>query len=487
MFRKTKPKPPKLHEATEAEENEEFAFQVLPDIYAPQHNKRLPRGTAPCLGERVPLTAADKKKVNKASIGLPVARTFKLFAGNCAPFILERCVPVEEALSHPPTYVPHRSLLNTRSPHDRLAPRVQQQRNSLGGTTLFSATDQQENLAIPPPPLDLLRSLQNRQVFNVVSSPLIPYVRRSTLQPSQIVRIYTWLDHVEVDVDTPTAAEAESSNLVSDSNIDEEVLNLDHVTNVEKPITAEPESSNLVSDPAIHEEVLVLDHVDTPIAAEPEYPNLVSESGIDEAAWALDLVDTPIAAERDSPNIVSDSVIDEEALALDHVATPIAAEQESPNLVSESAIDEEGWELVDEEELWEFIEQSCRQRKSRLRQIPNTMSTEINNTVHGTKNSRPSGSYLRASEGNTRTTTNTIKDHPGTLARRPKSMPSGSQLPPCWKDEMDAFICHMEAQCEFNPKSIVKALKQRFAELREVSASYPILALAIYAENPHST
>ena len=34
---------------------------------------------------------------------------------------------------------------------------------------------------------------------------------------------------------------------------------------------------------------------------------------------------------------------------------------------------------------------------------------------------------------------------------------------------MDEMICHMEAQCQYSTRAIVKALKQRFGDLRDVS------------------
>ena len=147
---------------------------------------------------------------------------------------------------------------------------------------------------------------------------------------------------------------------------------------------------------------------------------------------------------------------------LDQITSPITIEPEFSEFSSDLALDEEVWDL---------IERSARQRKSPLRQMPD-MSTEANDTsVRGSNSTRPSGSYSHPGENYTRSTINPIKDHPGTAARRPKSMPSGSQLPSCWNDEMDGFICHMEAQTEFSIKSIARALKQRFAELREVSIS----------------
>ncbi|KAF6219772.1 hypothetical protein HO133_003597 [Letharia lupina] len=333
---------PKFHEATDIEENEEFSWPgALADVFAPQHNKRVAENTA-SLGKRVPLTAADKKKIDKESIGLPIPRTLKLFTYNCRPFILEDTIPLEEYRErYPDQLVQIRidigsgPVFETRRSQLYSAPAVQQ-RTSLSGTTLHSTTKQQTFAALqelaPRPSEDF----QTRQISNNTASPVILHSHQNNIKPELLLKIYTWLDHVSIS------------------------------------IAAEPESLDSVSD------------------------------------------------------------------------------------------------LVIDEEVWELIERSARQRKSRLRQIPNTMSTEISNTsVRGSNNNRPSGSYRRPGEGNTHTATNLIKDHPGTSAREPKNMPSGSQLPSCWNDDMDEFICHMEAQCEFSTKSIVKALKHRFAGLRE--------------------
>ena len=306
---------PKFHEATDAEETEEFS--LLADVFAPQFLKRV-QGNSGCIGKRVHLTAADKKKVNKASIGLPIPRTLKLFIFNTRPFILEFTLPLEEFCKRYPGHLSHvrfnpefKSILPTRHSHSHSAPAVQQ-RISLSGDTLYSRDDQQIFAALPDLPPSPSEDPQNRQISS------------------------------DVDV----------------------------------PVPAEPEPSNLVSD------------------------------------------------------------------------------------------------LVIDEDVWDLIERSARQRKSRLRQLPNTMSIETNNTsIRGSNNTRLSVSYPRPGESS-HTSTNPIKDQPGTSARRPKSMPSGSQLPPCWNDEMDEFICHMEAQCEFSTRSMVRALKQRFAGLREVGALF---------------
>ena len=158
---------------------------------------------------------------------------------------------------------------------------------------------------------------------------------------------------------------------------------------------------------------------------------------------------------------------------LEDSSTPIATGPDSSSLATQLHYSDYLTGIVGNEDLWELIDRDCRQRKSRSRQLANTMSIEANdNSIRGSNNTRPSASYSnsRSGDSHTHTTANAIKDHPSTTARRPKSMPSGSQLPSCWNDDMDQFICHMEAQCEFSTRTIIKALKQRFAELREVSA-----------------
>lgn len=323
---------PKLHEATDAEEAEEFSW--LADVFAPQHKKRVPENTAR-LGKRVPLTAANKKEVNKASIGLPIARTLKLFTYNCRPFILEDTIPLEEFRERHLGQLIDISINRRSYTHSALAI---QQHTSLSGTTSYSRTDQQtfaalQNLA-PGPSKDL----RTRQITDNLASPVTLGSHLNNIKPELLVKVCTWLDQVNVA-----------------------------------------------------------------IAAEPESPNSLTDLSIDE-------------------------------------------------------------------DIWELIERSVRQRKSRLRQMPKTMSTVIYNaSVRGSNSSRPSESYPRPGESNIRTVTDQIKDHLGTSARRPKNMPSGSQLPSCWNDEMDEFICHMEAQCEFSTKSIVRALKNRFADLKEAS------------------
>lgn len=286
------------------------------------------------------LTAADKKQINKASIGLPVPRTLKLFIFNTRPFILQFTLPLEEFRKRYPGHLSHvrfspefPKILPIGRSRSHSAPAVQQ-RISLSGTTLHSRDDQQIFAALPDLPPSPSEDPQNHQISNDVASPVNLSPRLNNIEPE----LHACLDHFDV------------------------------------PVPAEPESSNLVSDLVIDEDVL------------------------------------------------------------------------------------------------DLIERSARQRKSRPRQLPDTMSTN-NNSIRGSNNTRLSVSYPRPGESS-HTTTNPIKDQPGTSARRPKSMPSGSQLPSCWNDEMDEFICHMEAQCEFSTRSMVRALKQRFAHLREVGAPF---------------
>ena len=345
---------PQIHEATDAEETEEFSLIGDADVYALQFNKRVPETR---LSKRVHITAADKKKVNKALISLPVPRTLKLFIYNTRPFILEFTSPVKEFCERYSASQLFNIILEASRLHSRSAPAVLQ-RTSLSGTTLNTVAHQQRFAALPSLPPDLSQNFQRSQISNDITSPVIHQPHHNNIEPELLEKVYNWLDHVN----TPIASEAESSNLVSDS-------------------------------------------VNIPIATDPGFSNFVPG-------------------------------------------------------------------FVISEDVWDLIEQTARQRKSRLRQMPNKMLTETNNTsLRGSNNTRPSGSFLRLGENHTRKTTNSIEDHPGTSFRRPKSMPSGSQLPPCWNDEMDEFICHMEAQCEFSIRSIVRALKQRFAVLREVSAS----------------
>ncbi len=321
---------PKIHEATDVEANEEFT--LLADTFAPPFIQRAPEGTAP-LGKRKHLTAADKRKVDKASIGLPVDRTLKLFTYNCNPFILEFTIPLEEFRKKSlgqPVNIPSHPGLNTISgptPAHVHSTSGVQQRISLGGTTLCSIVDQGPILApqdlVPGPAEDS----QNRQTSNEAALPVISNSYQTNVNLKLLAKVLTWLKDV-----------------------------------------------------------------------------------------------------------------------------------------------------IDEEE-WVLIERSARQRKSRVRQMPkNTMLTETNGASNrGSSNTRTSGSFLHPGESHTRTIVNLTKDHPCASVRRPKHMPSGSQLPSCWNDEMDQFICHMDAQGDFSTKSIVRALKQRFADLRDVSG--PVFSL----------
>ena len=297
------------------------------------------------------ITAADKKKVNKASISLPVPRTLKLSTINTRPFILESCIAIQEFRKRYPPSLLFDIILGARRLHSHSSPAVHQ-RDSLGGTTLHSVNRQQRIAAVSNLPPNLSQDLQHGRVANDTASPVI-HPHHNNIEPELLVRVYKWLDHVE------------------------------------------PEHSSLV-------------------------PRLVNTH--------------TAATEANFSNFNSGFVLSED--------------------------------------IWNLIERSARQRKSRLRQMPNKMLTENNNiTVRRSNNTRPSESSRRPSENHTRTTTNSIEDHPRTSVRRPKSMPSGSQLPPCWNEEMDGFICHMDAQCVYSIQSIVKALKQKFSLLREVGSS----------------
>ena len=306
----------------------------------------------------MPLTAADKKKVDKASIGLPIPGTLKLASGNGYPFILENCVPREAIRSNLGELINNRNdsglttVSEARRPRLTLTPlpltSAVQQRTSLGGTTLCSIAEQ-ATFTAPQESVQVTSEHRGDQPAPVNTPPQIRVSSHSSyLRPELALRINSWLEDIT-------------------------------------PIATEPDSSSL--------------------ATQLQYSDYLTDIDVNE-------------------------------------------------------------------DVWELIERDCRQRKSRSRQVPNTMSIEANNnSVRGSNNTRPSGSYSNShsSKSHTHTTANAIKDHSGTSARQPKSMPSGSQLPSCWNDDMDQFICHMEAQGEFSIRTIIKALKQRFTELREVS------------------
>ena len=343
---------PKFHEATEAEKNEEFELVV--EVFAPQHNKRVPRDVA-CLGKRTPLTTADKKVIEKHSIGLPVADTLKLSTLNCHPFILEGTIPLEDfqkrLIGLPITirYNPGFQVISEAQREDLHLTPALAQRISLGGTTLVSAANQEASTAhqdlLPSPSEDL----RNRVTSDHLTSLVIHNSHLSNKQHELVVRVCAWLDNVS----TPIATE----------------LDLD---------------------------------------SQLQYSQFISTLNFDE-------------------------------------------------------------------DIWDLIERDARQRKSPLRQKRNTMSIGTNdNSVRVSNSTRPSGTYQRPSEGHTRTTMHTIKDHPSSSVRRPKSMPSGSQMPTCWNDEMDKFICHLEAQGEFSTISVVLMLKKKFPELIDVST--PLLS-----------
>ena len=325
----------------------------------------------------MPLTAADKKVVNKASIGLPVLGTLKLASGNGYPFILENCVPREAILGNLGDFINNRNdsglttVPEARRPRLSLTPlpssSAVQQRNSLGGTTLCSVTEQATSAA-------------HRQSVQVTSEQ------------------------------ATSAALQQSVQVTSEQRGD-------HPAPVNNPLQIRVSSHSRYVGPELALRINTwLEDSSTPIATGPDSSSLATQLNYSEF--------------------------------LTHIG-------------------------VQDEDLWELIDRDCRQRKSRSRPLANTMSIEANdNSVRGSNNTRPSASYSNSHSGDshTHTTANAIKDHPGTTARRAKSMPSGSQLPSCWNDDMDQFICHMEAQCEFSTRTIIKALKQRFAELREVSA-----------------
>ena len=391
-----------MHKATYEEETEYLTYPGPADIFAPQHLERSEENRARP-NRRVALTAADKKKVNKDSIGLPVDRTLKLFAGNCQPFLIDYCIPVDEYRERYPDQL---KIVDWKFgvgpiyeiPRSHLAAfRAHQRRTSLSGTTLHSIAQLPSNQALPGLPPRTFEDLQNRQTSNTIASPVIVEPGLSNIPPDCLGNLNTWVDHASI----PAAADFE--------------FHLGLVVNKD-----------------------VWDYIDE---------NLV----IDEDVWVL--------IERSARQRKS------------------RRRQINPKPVSD---DDD-----DDDDDWDLIERIARQRKSHRRQLPDTMSTEMKDTpLRGSNSTRPSGSLLRSIESNARTTTNLIKDRPGTSARRPKNMPSGSQLPACWNDEMDELICHMEAQCQYSTRAIVRALKQRFGDLRDVSPPdliiQPLSVLADY-------
>ena len=408
-------KKPKLHEVTEAEETEEFS--LLADVFAPQFDKRVPENTAR-LGKRVHLTSADKKKVNKASIGLPDPSTLKLLTYDTRPFILKHTIPLEEFRKK---Y--SRQLINTRiNPEldtifeDRQlkvhsTPAVQQR------TSLGSIPDQQPFAALPelaPGPSEYLHNRQTPK--DLAPSVTVDSLINTGIKP-EIGTIFEELEvHSAPAVQQRTSLGGTTLLSIPDQQTFAALPNL--APGPSEYLQNRQTSKDLASS----------------VTVDSRPTNVKPETFVKVNTW-LDQINVPTGAEPESPTSFSD--------------------------------------LVHDEEVWDLIERIVRQRKSPLRQMPNTMSTETTNTsIRGSDGSRPSVNYPRPSESNSRTVTNTIKDYPGTLARRPKNMPSGSQLPSCWNDEMDEFICHMEGQCEFSTKSIVRALKHRFAQLREVSPRF---------------
>ena len=402
-----------MHKATYEEETEYLTYPGPADIFAPQHLERSEEKRARP-SRRVALTAADKKKINKESIGLPVDRTLKQFAGNCSPFLIEfYCIPVDEYRERYPDQL---KIVDWKFgvgpifeiPRSHLSSfRAHQQRTSLSGTTLHSIAELQSIQALPDLPPNTFEDLQNRQTSNNIHSPVIVESGPSNIPPDCLENLNTWVDNASI----PAAADSEfHSGLV----VNEDVWEF------------------IDEDLIINEDVWVL----------------IERSARQRKSCRRQIEPGPVSDDDNNDD-------DDQDHHEDH--------------------DHDDWEL---------IERIARQRKSHRRQLPDTMSTEMKDTpVRGSNSTRPSGSLLRPSESNARTTINLIKDRPGTSARRPKNMPSGSQLPACWNDEMDEMICHMEAQCQYSTRAIVKALKQRFGDLRDVSPPDSIIqTLNVFAD-----
>ena len=407
-----------MHKATYEEETEYLTYPGPADIFGPQHLERSEEKRARP-SKRVALTAADKKKVNKKSIGLPVDRTLKQFAGNCSPFLIDfYCIPVDEYRERYPDQL---KIIDWKFgvgpifeiPRSHLASfRAHQRRTSLSGTTLHSIAQQQSIQALPGLPPSTCEDLQNRQTSNNIASPVIVELGLSSIPPDCLKNLNTWVDRASI----PAAADSEfHSGLV----VNEDVWEF------------------IDEDLVIDEDVWVL----------------VERSARQRKSCRRQIEPKPVSHDDDHDD--------------DHD-------------------DHDGHDGHDDDhhDDWDLIERIARQQKSHRRQLPDTMSTEMKDTpLRGSNSTRPSGSLLRPSESNARTTTNLIKDRPGTSARRPKNMPSGSQLPACWNDEMDELICHMEAQCQYSTRAIVRALKQRFGDLKDVSPPGLIIQiLSVLAE-----
>ncbi|KAL8821697.1 MAG: hypothetical protein Q9191_007261 [Dirinaria sp. TL-2023a] len=68
--------------------------------------------------------------------------------------------------------------------------------------------------------------------------------------------------------------------------------------------------------------------------------------------------------------------------------------------------------------------------------------------------------------------TSTSRAGTAAVPRTPRGMPSGTQLPRCWKKDMDRFICQCDARGDIDLPMIVAGLKKHFAkELGNVSVS----------------
>lgn len=184
----------KFFEATEAEETEEFSLLGDADVYAPQFNQRVP-GIS--LSKRRHITAADKKKVDKASISLPVPRTFKLFTFNTRPFILESCISIKEFRKRYPPEVLFDIILGARQTPPHSTPAVLQ-RTSLSGTTLHSVACPRRFTAIPDLQPDVSQDLQQPEITDDSASLVTLEPHLYNLDPDLLTRVYGWLDHVDI-------------------------------------------------------------------------------------------------------------------------------------------------------------------------------------------------------------------------------------------------------------------------------------------------
>lgn len=181
----------KSYEATDAEETEELSLLGDVDIYAPQFNKRVP-GIG--LSERVHIAAADKKKVDKTSISLPIPRTLKLFNFNTKPFILESCIPIEEFRNQYPPELLFDFILEARRIHSPPTPALLP-RSSLSGATLHSVASPHRFTEIPNLQPDVPQDLQQPDSASlVVLEPHLYY----NIDQNFVKEVYKWLDHINI-------------------------------------------------------------------------------------------------------------------------------------------------------------------------------------------------------------------------------------------------------------------------------------------------